>query len=218
MEVDDNEDEDRASVVSSHSRSISISAPSIKDKVKAKADPEEDEKSSTKKLRPAKRQRTRTTKKQKADEDEMDVDPSLPTPVHPSPPKSPCRKSTIKTSPPLSKSSSKPKSIVFASTKPKSIRLQGSPLSSSFTPGTTDVKSPLPRPESPTRKVRVEVQMLTTAGRKGLLTKGSMGSLKERSSVGSIKVASNAESRVGNKPKALDEIVDTSVDGEVAFS
>ena len=60
--------------------------------------------------------------------------------------------------------------------------------------------------------------MLTTASRKGLLTKGSMGSLKKRTSAGSIKVGSNAESRVGNKPKALGEIVDTSVDGEVAFT
>ena len=58
--------------------------------------------------------------------------------------------------------------------------------------------------------------MLTTAGRKGLLTKGSVGSLKKRTSAGSIKVNSIAESR--NNPKALGEIVDTSVDGEVAFT
>lgn len=61
--------------------------------------------------------------------------------------------------------------------------------------------------------------MLTTAGRKGLLTKGgSVKSLKKRTSAGSIKVDSNAKSRLRNKPKALGEIVDTSVDGEVSFT
>ena len=56
--------------------------------------------------------------------------------------------------------------------------------------------------------------MLTITGRKGSLTKGSVESLKKRTSTGSIKVVSNAKSRAGNKPKALGEIVDTSVDGE----
>ena len=216
MELDDNEDEDLASVVSSHSRSISESVTSTNGKVKAKADPEEEEEPSTK-PRPAKRQRARTTKKRKEDEEKMNVDPPLPTPVYPSP-KSPCRKSTTKAPSSLAKSNSKPRSTASATTKPKSAPLQRSPLFSSFTAGSTDVIPALPRPDSPTRKVRVEVEMLTTtAGRKGL-TKGSMGSLKKRTSAGSIKVDSNAKPRVGNKPKALDEIVDTSVDGEMEFT
>jgi hypothetical protein len=216
MELD-NED-DRASVVTSHSRSISISVASTNGKVKAKA---EEQEPSTTQPRPAKRQRAKATKKLKADGDKMDVDLPLPTPVHPSPPKSPCRKSTRKTSPTLTKPSSKPKSIAPATPKAKSTPLQRSPLSSSFTPGSTDVMPSLPpvtRSESPTRKNRVEVEMLTIAGGKGILTKGSVESLKKRTSAGSIKVGSNAKSRAGNKSKALGEIVDTSVDGEVEWT
>jgi len=215
MELGDNEEEDRASMVSSHSRSISISAASTKGKAKAKSEPEEEEPPA--KPRPAKRQRARTTKTQKAEEDKMNVDFPLSTPFHLSPHKSPGRKSTT-TPPSPTKSKSKPKSIAPATPKPKSTPLQKSPLSASFTLGSIDSRPPLPRgSESPTRKNRVEVELLTSTGRKGLSTQGSVGSLK-RTSAGSINVKPISKSRGGNKPKALGEIVDTSVDGEVDWT
>ncbi|KAF8806199.1 hypothetical protein BYT27DRAFT_7102948 [Phlegmacium glaucopus] len=221
MELDDNQDEDRASMISSHSQSISVSIGSTKGKEKAKVEGEEEEASA--KPRPAKRRRAKTTKKQKADEDNMDVDPPLPTPVRPSPPKSPCRKPTTKTPLSPTKSRSKPKSTAPITPKPKSTPLQRSPLSASFMPGTADIRPPSPlsdpvtRSESPTRKNRVEVEILTAPGRKALSAKGSVGSLKRRSSAGSMNVDPNAKSRASNKAKALDEIVDTSIDGEVEW-
>ena len=205
MEVDDNE-EDRASMVSSHSRSISISAASTKGKAKAKSEPEEE----LAKPRPAKRQKTRTTKTQKAEEDKMNVDSPLSTPFHLSPHKSPGRKSAT-TPPSPTKSKSKPKSTAPATPKPKSTPLQKSPLSASYTLGSIDSRPPLPQgSESPTSKIRVEVRRV----RKGLSPEGSVGSLKRTS----VNVKSISRSRGGNKPKALGEIIDTSVDGEVDWT
>ena len=215
MELDDSEDEDRGSMAPSHLRSISISVTSTKGKVKAKAEPEEEEEGLPTQPRPAKRQRARTTKKRKVDEDKMDVDLPLPTPVHPSH-KLLGRKSTTPPSP--TKSRSKRKSIAPATPKPKSTPLQRSLLSVSFTPGSIDAKPPSPqRSESPTRKNRVQVEILTATGRKGLSTKGSMGSLK-RTSAGSLNIDPNTKSRAGNKSKTLGEIVDTSLDGEVDWT
>jgi len=78
----------------------------------------------------------------------------------------------------------------------------------------SSLSHPVTRSESPTRKTRVEVEILSAPGRKGLSTKGSAGSLKKKASDASMNVDPDTKSRAGNKPKPLGEIVDTSVDGE----
>lgn len=159
------------------------------------------------KTRPAKRVRSRKSSTSAhplaakvKDEDAMDVDDSQ----QPSPPKSPQRKikATSKAKP--ISPTPKPHSAIG-----NSLPTQRSPLSASFIPGTV---IPTARSESPTRrpKNRVEVELISRTPKGTLSAKSSMGSLKAPKAKGSMSSLKAANP----KPKALDEIVDTSVDGE----
>ena len=59
---------------------------------------------------------------------------------------------------------------------------------------------------------------MTAPDRKGLSMKSSVGSLKKKAIVGGMNVDANMKPRAGSKPKALGEIVDTSVEGEVEWT
>jgi hypothetical protein len=178
----------------------------MKDKAKMKATADGED-NAEEKTRPAKRVRSRKSSAivhppaaKIKDEDAMDVDDSQ----QPSPPKSPQRKTkaTSKTKP----VSPTPKPH---STMGNSLPTQRSPLSASFIPSTA---IPTARSESPTRrpKNRVEVELISRTPKGTLSAKSSMGSLKAPKAKGSM---SSLKAAIP-MPKALGEIVDTSVDGE----
>ncbi|KAF8204619.1 hypothetical protein BJ912DRAFT_938865, partial [Pholiota molesta] len=189
---EDEDDDDAQSVASSHARSHtrSISTASMKEKAKMKATADGDD-NAEEKTRPAKRVRSRKSSAivppaKIKDEDAMDRK----------------TKATSKTKP----VSPTPKPH---STMGNSLPTQRSPLSASFIPSTA---IPTARSESPTRrpKNRVEVELISRTPKGTLSAKSSMGSLKAPKAKGSMSSLKAAHPM----PKALGEIVDTSVDGE----
>jgi hypothetical protein len=223
MEAEEDDDDDDESVVSStrthsrtHSRSISISSAKGKGKMGPPAVGEEKDEEA--KARPVKRARARKTsisvskKETEAKEDAMDIDEDV---SPPSPPKSPKRtRKTSTTSPndklrkPSAPPSPKPKPISKSSTGTAPI--QRSPLSASFVPASASSSTIQVRCESPIRKPRgrVEVEIISRTPPKGsVLSKASINSLRSQASMSSLRGSTR-------RTKPLQEVVDTSVDGE----